>query len=226
MITWPALEHAVQGRPGWRRIGHEWHGPCPVTGGGRDCCWFGPGHGADVRGGCRACGGCPRCRSLPGPPGRADWPDPRRPFEYSGASRCQPGISRSWERRSIARVVGCARHPRCQTVRGWDAMKVMATQCKTCIYRGDKPPPPSRASMLSRVLTAADELASLRRDLAAEGARVVSRDRQTAGHGGETDRHSGCFGREPIACIGLAGFVFAILFMAVCLLIAVEWVGP
>ena len=142
VITWPALEHAVQGRPGWRRIGHEWHGPCPVTGGGRDCCWFGPGHGADVRGGCRACGGRPRCRSLPGPPGRADWPDPRRPFEYSGASRCQPGISRSWERGSIARVVGCARHPRYQTVRGWDAMKVMATQCKTCIYRGDKPPPP------------------------------------------------------------------------------------
>ena len=56
MITWPDLEAALQGRAGWRRVGREYHGPCPVTGSGRDCCWIGAGATADVRVGCRACG--------------------------------------------------------------------------------------------------------------------------------------------------------------------------
>lgn len=57
MRTWPEVERALQARPGWRRAGNEWHGPCPVTGSGRDCAWFGPGSGSGgVRGGCRHCG--------------------------------------------------------------------------------------------------------------------------------------------------------------------------
>ena len=58
MITWPAVEAALQGRPDWRRIGVEWHGPCPVTLAGRDGAWFGAGSGSGgVRCGCRHCGG-------------------------------------------------------------------------------------------------------------------------------------------------------------------------
>ena len=34
---WPDLEAARQGRPGWRRVEREYHGPCPVSGAGRDC---------------------------------------------------------------------------------------------------------------------------------------------------------------------------------------------
>ena len=57
MITWPAVEAALQGRPDWRRIGVEWHGPCPVTLAGRDGAWFGAGSGSGgVRCGCRHCG--------------------------------------------------------------------------------------------------------------------------------------------------------------------------
>ena len=55
--TWAAVEAALQGRPGWRRIGVEWHGPCPVTLAGRDGAWFGAGSGSGgVRCGCRHCG--------------------------------------------------------------------------------------------------------------------------------------------------------------------------
>ena len=43
--------------PGWRRVGVEWHGPCPVTGAGHDCCWCGPGASTAIRIGCRHCGG-------------------------------------------------------------------------------------------------------------------------------------------------------------------------
>ena len=59
MLTWSSVEAALTGRAGWKRRGREWHGPCPVTGSGRDCAWFarGRGDGDDVRGGCRACGG-------------------------------------------------------------------------------------------------------------------------------------------------------------------------
>lgn len=57
MRTWPEVERALQARPGWRRVGNEWHGPCPVTGSGTDCAWFGPGSGSGgVRSGCRHCG--------------------------------------------------------------------------------------------------------------------------------------------------------------------------
>ena len=57
MRTWAAVEAALQGRPGWRRIGAEYHGPCPVTLAGRDGAWFGAGSGSGgVRCGCRHCG--------------------------------------------------------------------------------------------------------------------------------------------------------------------------
>lgn len=55
-LTWPRLEAALASTPRWRRTGREWHGPCPVTGEGRNTCWFGPGDRAEVRGGCRRCG--------------------------------------------------------------------------------------------------------------------------------------------------------------------------
>ena len=53
---WPDLEAALQARAGWRRIGHEYHGPCPVTGAGRDCCFASAGR-TGVALGCRQCGG-------------------------------------------------------------------------------------------------------------------------------------------------------------------------
>ena len=55
-VTWPDLERALQARPGWRRVGKEWRGPCPVTGEGTRGAWFQPGRTAAVVGGCHKCG--------------------------------------------------------------------------------------------------------------------------------------------------------------------------
>lgn len=55
-LTWPALEGVLRQRPRWKRTGREWHGPCPVTGDGRDTCWFGPGSRVAIVAGCRRCG--------------------------------------------------------------------------------------------------------------------------------------------------------------------------
>ena len=57
-LSAPAVfEAAVQRRPGWRRTGIVWHGPCPVTGVGTDRCWVKPGHTRPIVLGCRGCGG-------------------------------------------------------------------------------------------------------------------------------------------------------------------------
>lgn len=56
-VSWPALERCLRERPRWRRIGREWHGPCPVQRIGKNACWFGEGARTPVRGGCRKCGG-------------------------------------------------------------------------------------------------------------------------------------------------------------------------
>ena len=56
MTGWPDLEAALQARDGWRRVGREYHGPCPVTGAGRDCCFASAGR-TGVALGCRQCGG-------------------------------------------------------------------------------------------------------------------------------------------------------------------------
>ena len=40
-----------------RRVGREYHGPCPVSGAGRDCCFASEGRAGDVALGCRKCGG-------------------------------------------------------------------------------------------------------------------------------------------------------------------------
>ena len=55
-LTWSRLEDAIAVLPAWRRIGREWHGPCPVTGVGQHTCWFAAGDRAEIRGGCRRCG--------------------------------------------------------------------------------------------------------------------------------------------------------------------------
>ena len=55
-VTWSAVEAVLQaGVAGWRRSGRVWAGPCPVTGSGRDCCFFHQGPGDSVRGSCRRC---------------------------------------------------------------------------------------------------------------------------------------------------------------------------
>ena len=56
-VTWPDLERALQARDGWRRVGREYHGPCPVTGAGCDCCFASEGKTGGVALGCRQCGG-------------------------------------------------------------------------------------------------------------------------------------------------------------------------
>ena len=56
MTRWHDLEAALQGRPGWRRVGREYHGPCPVSGAGRDCCFASEGRAGGVALGCRRCG--------------------------------------------------------------------------------------------------------------------------------------------------------------------------
>ena len=55
-VTWSAVEAALHASvAGWRRRGRVWAGPCPVTGSGRDCCFFHRGPGDTVRGSCRRC---------------------------------------------------------------------------------------------------------------------------------------------------------------------------
>ena len=56
MTHWPDLEAALQGRPVWRRVGRDYHGPCPVSGAGRDCCFASEGRAGGVAVGCRRCG--------------------------------------------------------------------------------------------------------------------------------------------------------------------------
>ena len=53
--TWRDVETALQSRPGWKRKGREWHGPCAVDGVGEDGCWFKQGDKTPVAGGCRKC---------------------------------------------------------------------------------------------------------------------------------------------------------------------------
>lgn len=56
-VSWTVLEQRLRARPRWRRVGREWHGPCPVRGAGKDTCWFRPGASTPIAAGCRHCGG-------------------------------------------------------------------------------------------------------------------------------------------------------------------------
>ena len=56
-LSWSRLEPMLHVRPGWRRTGAEWHGPCPILGIGKNTCWV---RAADeipdgVLVGCRKC---------------------------------------------------------------------------------------------------------------------------------------------------------------------------
>ena len=82
MIAWPDLEAALQGRPGWRRVGRTWRGaPCPSCGGGtRDTAWVGPGTTAAFVAGCNAgCNGLEIARALvpDSNPSPVVWREPR-----------------------------------------------------------------------------------------------------------------------------------------------------
>ena len=55
MTSWPDLLAALQARAGWRRVGREYHGPCPVSGAGSDGCFASEGRRAAVVLGCRKC---------------------------------------------------------------------------------------------------------------------------------------------------------------------------
>ena len=56
-FSWTALEPVLQTRPRWKRIGREWHGPCPVRDIGKNTAWFrSADHLPDgVLVGCRKC---------------------------------------------------------------------------------------------------------------------------------------------------------------------------
>ena len=53
-VEWSELERLLLERPGWRRIGSELKGPCPLCG-GRDRCWARPGDTASALLSCRVC---------------------------------------------------------------------------------------------------------------------------------------------------------------------------
>ena len=53
-VEWSELERLLLERPGWRRIGSELKGPCPLCG-GRDRCWARPGDTAGTLLSCRVC---------------------------------------------------------------------------------------------------------------------------------------------------------------------------
>ena len=56
-FSWAVLETALAGRARWKRIGREWHGPCPVRHIGKNTAWLRPADQlADgVLVGCRKC---------------------------------------------------------------------------------------------------------------------------------------------------------------------------
>ncbi len=56
-FSWAALEAALPGRPRWKRVGREWHGPCPVRSIGKNTAWVGPADRLPdgVLVGCRKC---------------------------------------------------------------------------------------------------------------------------------------------------------------------------
>ena len=56
LVRWPDVERVARQRPYWKRVGREWHGPCPVTGAGRDAAWVKPAGDGGVLVGCRCCG--------------------------------------------------------------------------------------------------------------------------------------------------------------------------
>ena len=56
-VSWDVVEERLAERPRWRRVGREWHGPCPVRGIGKNTCWFRPGLRTPIAAGCRKCGG-------------------------------------------------------------------------------------------------------------------------------------------------------------------------
>ena len=57
--TWSELESALRLRPppGWRRLGQEWGGPCPLSGAGDTKAWAGRGRDNGIVLGCRSCAG-------------------------------------------------------------------------------------------------------------------------------------------------------------------------
>ncbi len=153
-VTWDALRAALSMRPGWRRRGAEWHGPCPLSGDGRDTCWFGPGERAEVRAGCRRCGTrlddedfLAHLRAvvdLPRPPppaaaaGRDVFepdPDPRPARVWAAAVRLdpsQPGFAYLADRR---RVIDRAR-PAPPAVRWLPARRAAAAGCRPALPPG------------------------------------------------------------------------------------------
>ena len=52
--TWSDAEDAARAA-GWKRVGREFHGPCPVTGAGKNCAWVALGRDGGIAAGCRAC---------------------------------------------------------------------------------------------------------------------------------------------------------------------------
>ena len=113
-LSWSRLEPVLHFTPRWRRIGREWHGPCPVRGVGKDTCWV---RAADViPDGVLV--GCRKCAPLDSASIRrhvhalapeavclVDRPRPAavRPSRFSPASE----VSRLWRRaRSIERTPG------------------------------------------------------------------------------------------------------------------------
>ena len=57
VFSWSRLEPALRLAGGWRRVGREWHGPCPVLGVGKDTAWVRPADliSDGVLVGCRKC---------------------------------------------------------------------------------------------------------------------------------------------------------------------------
>ena len=153
-LTWPALRAKLAERPGWKRRGSEWHGPCPLGHGGTDTCWFGPGTRAAIRAGCRRCGtrlgGTLFARHLRAVTGEAYVPPsavqpPQPAFEPAvdplpdnvwaatvPLAQAHPGFSYlADERRVIDRI-----HPVPRSVRWIDRRRAAAVECRPQLPAG------------------------------------------------------------------------------------------
>ena len=113
-LSWSRLEPTLQFRPGWRRIGGEWHGACPILGIGRNTCWV---RAADeipdgVLVGCRKCAPLDRSavrlhvHALAPEAVTSDAPVPARRVPDQAFEPAEP-VARLWRRaRSVERTPG------------------------------------------------------------------------------------------------------------------------
>jgi len=155
-LSWSRLEPLLYGRPGWRRTGREWHGPCPILGIGRNTCWV---RAADkipdgVLVGCRKCAPLDGCAvrlhvHALAPEAVTAQPPVRSPGAAVRPFEAAESVARLWRRAcSVERTPGA--HYLRSVRRCWDRLPFPAAvrwlPAMSRPFRALRPPPPDGAA--------------------------------------------------------------------------------